>query len=153
MKIEINNISMMNDFGERLGRLVYGGCFIALKGSLGLGKTTLTKAIAKGMGIKGVRSPSFSILNIYEGNIPIYHFDFYRLDNSSSYYDLGFDDYFFGEGVSITEWGERVQDYLPKDRLEIEIEYIDEDKRVLYIESLGEDKLYERLKNDLFSGR
>ena len=109
-------------FGERLGALLTGGMVIALFGGLGAGKTTLTKGIARGLGVDDiVHSPTFNLIHEHAGRMSVYHFDVYRLHDSSDMYDLGYDDYFYGDGVSIIEWPEVIADILPTDRLEIHI--------------------------------
>lgn len=118
----ILDLDKSKEFGKLLGENLFPSAFISFYGDLGAGKTTFTKFIAEGMGISAnVKSPTFSILNIYNGTIPLYHFDFYRLHKAEAE-DLGFDDYFFGEGVSVCEWSENISSLLPKNRLEIKIE-------------------------------
>lgn len=108
-------------FGEKLGSKLFAGAFIALYGDLGAGKTTLTKGIAKALGIDDISSPTFLIVEEHDGRIPLFHFDAYRLSSSEELYDIGFDDYIERNGVIIMEWCENVVDALSKERLEIEI--------------------------------
>ncbi len=134
MTIGIKNIEELEVFGKVLGKKLSGGEIIMLNGELGAGKTTLSKFIAKGMGIRGnIQSPTFAILNIHEGEIPLYHFDFYRINDLSSFDDLGFDDYFFGDGVCIIEWGKAFREILPSERIEIDIEKLEENSRRLTV--------------------
>ena len=94
--------------GERLGRLLQPGDVVLLSGALGAGKTALTQGIARGLGVAGpVSSPTFTILKEHEGRIPLYHFDLYRIEDPDELEALGFDDYFYGDGVSVVEWAER----------------------------------------------
>lgn len=94
--------------GERLGRLLQPGDVVLLSGNLGAGKTALTQGIARGLGVTGpVSSPTFTILKEYEGRIPLYHFDLYRIEDPDELEALGFGDYFYGDGVSVVEWAER----------------------------------------------
>ena len=110
-------------FAEALAKQLEPGTTLTLEGDLGAGKTTFTKGLAKGLGVKRVvNSPTFTIIKEYVGEAyPLYHMDVYRLDEESEE-DLGFDDYFFGDGVTVVEWASRIQDSLPPDRLEIVIQ-------------------------------
>lgn len=113
--------------GERFGKLLSKGTTIALKGDLAGGKTTFTKGIGKALNIKQViNSPTFTILKIYQGDLPLYHIDAYRLENSN--YDLGMDE-FEEEGIMVVEWPEYYQEYLPQDYIEIDFSYIDDNSR------------------------
>jgi len=119
-------------FGFNLGQLLLPGDFISLHGELGAGKTKLAGGIAKGLGVDPalpVTSPTYTLLNIYQGRIPLYHFDLYRLRGDDDVLDLGFTDYFSGSGVSLVEWSERLQAELPVVRLEIFMKYMDENVR------------------------
>ena len=116
--------------GTYLASLLERGDVITLEGDLGAGKTTFTKGIAEGLGVKrAVTSPTFTIIKEYDGEIPLYHMDVYRLEHSDE--DIGFDEYFFGDGVSVIEWASFITDYLPKERLMVKIEHINMDKRKL----------------------
>lgn len=127
--------------GERLGNLLSKGSVITLKGDLASGKTTFTKGIGKALNIKEViNSPTFTILKIYHGDKTLYHVDAYRLENND--YDLGLDEY-IDDGIMVIEWPEYYQNYLPKQYLEIEFEYIDEDTR--NIEMIAHGDKYERI--------
>ncbi|EGY80117.1 tRNA (adenosine(37)-N6)-threonylcarbamoyltransferase complex ATPase subunit type 1 TsaE [Peptoniphilus indolicus] len=120
--IKLDNLEIMEKFGENLGSLLQAGDVICLNGELGAGKTTLTKSIAKGMGIEDyVTSPTFSIINEYYGKLNLYHFDTYRLENVEEVSYLGFDEYFYGDGVCVIEWADRIAAFLPEEYLEINI--------------------------------
>ncbi len=136
-------------FGRGLGALLEKGMVIALKGELGAGKTTLVKAIANGLGIleEDVCSPSYTLINEYEGRLPVYHFDLYRLTDSSELYELGYDDYLEGEGISIVEWADAVPDALPGEYLSIKIEIVSDDERCFTVTAAG--KRYETLVAEL----
>lgn len=113
--------------GEKLGTLLEKGSFVALKGDLASGKTTFVKGIGKSLNITQViNSPTFTILKIYDGDLPLYHIDAYRLENSQ--YDLGLDE-FEDDGIMIVEWPEYYENYLPKEYLEVEFLHIDDDSR------------------------
>ncbi len=114
----------MISLGKKISSCVEPGMIIALDGGLAAGKTTLTKGIAAGLGIKKtVTSPSFTIINeYYNGRIPLYHMDLYRLDNLEEFYLLGADELLYGNGLSIIEWSEKAGDLLPEDIIRIVIE-------------------------------
>lgn len=110
--------------GKRLGMEASAGRFYCLNGDLGVGKTVFTQGFAAGLGIKEpVNSPTFTILQEYEtGRLPFYHFDVYRIADPEEMYELGYEDYFFGNGVCLVEWAELIQELLPKHRTIITIE-------------------------------
>ena len=103
-------------FAKRLASLLQPGDVITLEGDLGAGKTAFTKGLAVGLGIqKNVNSPTFTIIKEYQGNMPLYHMDVYRLEGSDE--DLGFEEYFTGNGVTVIEWAHLIEDQLPAERL------------------------------------
>ena len=107
---------------ERLGTRLRGGEIIVLEGDLGAGKTHFVKGLAQGLGIKEVvTSPTFTLLQLYEGRLPLAHFDVYRLSEPTVFEELGYDEYFAGPGVTVIEWGELVKPYWPEEYLRIEI--------------------------------
>lgn len=109
--------------GERLGREAAGGDIFLLEGDLGVGKTVLAKGVARGLGItEPVVSPTFTIVHEYEGRLPLYHFDVYRIGDPDEMYDIGFDEYLFGEGVCLIEWPSQVEELLPETVVRITIE-------------------------------
>ena len=115
------------ELGYKLGKLLNKGSFIALKGDLAGGKTTFTKGIGKALNIKQViNSPTFTILKVYNGDLPLYHIDAYRLEGND--YDLGLDE-LMDEGIMVVEWPEYYKDYLPEDYIEINFKFIDDDTR------------------------
>lgn len=120
--IKLNDIEKTEKFGIWLGKNLKPGDVICLNGELGAGKTTLTKSIAKGMGIEDyITSPTFNIINEYYGDLNLYHFDTYRLENVEEISYLGFDEYFYGQGVCVIEWADRISDFLPEEYLEINL--------------------------------
>lgn len=120
---------------------------LTLEGDLGAGKTTFTKSVAKGLGItRNVNSPTFTILKQYEGRLPLNHLDVYRLEGTDE--DLGWDELFYGDAVSIIEWAHLIQEDLPPERLAIQIKRLGEDKRMFSFEPFG--KRYEQLCEELF---
>lgn len=108
--------------GEALGRLLDPPMLLALSGALGTGKTVFARGVAAGCGVsEAVTSPSFTLLNIYSGRFPVYHFDFYRLEEEEELWELGLEEYFFGEGVTLVEWAEKFPAVLPPERLEVRL--------------------------------
>ncbi|NLI66515.1 MAG: tRNA (adenosine(37)-N6)-threonylcarbamoyltransferase complex ATPase subunit type 1 TsaE [Tissierellia bacterium] len=149
MEIRINGLKETEDFGIKLGRLLEPGDIVCLNGELGAGKTTMTKSIGIGLGVEEyITSPTFTLINQYRGRMPVYHFDVYRLENVEELYDLGFDEYFFGNGVCIIEWAEKIERMLPEDRLVIDIKNGKNiDERTLHIS--GHGPRYEELIKEL----
>lgn len=112
------------ELGERLGRKAQPGQVYCLDGDLGVGKTVFAQGFAAGLGItEPVSSPTFTIVQQYDGGrLPLYHFDVYRIGDVEEMYDLGFEDYFYGEGVCLIEWASRIKEILPPSCYEITIE-------------------------------
>ncbi len=125
--------------GRRLGELARAGDVVLLVGELGVGKTCLTQGIAWGLGIEDYTlSPSFVLLREYQGRLPLYHMDLYRLETVEEILDLGLDDYFYGQGISVVEWADRGPGVLPAEHLLIAISYLGENQRRLRLEAGGE---------------
>jgi len=125
-------------FGAHLGELAHPGDIFLLVGKLGAGKTCLTQGIARGLGIREyAASPSFVVVRELHGRLPLYHMDFYRLENLEEIADLGLDDYFYGRGVSVVEWAEKGLSLLPPEHLLIEISYISDTGRRLKLKAKG----------------
>jgi tRNA threonylcarbamoyladenosine biosynthesis protein TsaE len=134
--------------GEELGRLARPGDILLLSGELGAGKTCLTQGIAWGLGIEGyATSPSFVVMNQYQGRLPLYHIDLYRLDSVAEVMDLGLDDYLYGEGVCVVEWADRAPQAFPAEHLRIKISYLSDNGRRFEFESSG--KRYVELLSQL----
>ena len=110
---------------------------ICLNGDLGSGKTVFSKGFAQAMGIDDVTSPTFTIIKEYVGELPLYHMDVYRLEESDE--SIGFNDYFNKGGISIIEWADIIKNKLPEERLDIKFKVIDEDTRVLVFMPHGEE--------------
>jgi len=122
--------------GSELAALLEPNDVITLEGDLGVGKTAFTKGIAKGLQIsRMVTSPTFTIVKQYQGTLALNHMDAYRLEHSEE--DIGFDEYFNSGGVSVVEWAQFIEDYLPPDRLAVEISYVDEYTRNLVFKPIG----------------
>lgn len=110
--------------GEIIGSLLEPGNIIALIGDLGAGKTVLVKGIAKGLNTEEEpNSPTFTIMSIYDGNIPLCHFDLYRISKIEELEDIGYKDFFFGDGISVVEWADKIEEILPVYSLKISISY------------------------------
>jgi len=139
--------------GMRLGDQLQGGELILLDGQLGTGKTTFTQGLAQGLGIiENINSPTFTLLKEYTGQPhpeistcalsnrrpALYHFDLYRLDNPDEIVDLGFEDYFFSDGVSVIEWAEKAGSFWPEEHLNIRLKMMSETKRGLLFIATGE---------------
>lgn len=129
-RIHIDNEDQAIKYGEELGRTLSSGSLLALIGDLGVGKTTLTKGIAKGLGIGAlIKSPTFNILKEYSGGrLPLYHFDVYRLAGSDELEEIGYEDYFYGSGITVVEWADKVEDLLPEDSIIVKMYYDKEDE-------------------------
>lgn len=140
MKIYLNSIEDTIEFGEKLGKLLKSGDIICLNGDLGAGKTTLSKSIGQGLGVKEyITSPTFTLINEYEGRIPLYHFDVYRLNNYEELEELGAEDYFYGNGVCLIEWAQKIYDDLPENRFEIWISRGEfDDDRYIELKAFGD---------------
>jgi tRNA threonylcarbamoyladenosine biosynthesis protein TsaE len=135
-------------FANRLASFLQPGDVLTLEGDLGAGKTAFTKGLAIGLGIqRNVNSPTFTIIKEYQGNMPLYHMDVYRLEDS--YEDLGFDEYFHGNGVTVIEWAHLIEDQLPNERLNIYIYHQGNNSRKLVIKPMG--VRYEQLCKEIFS--
>lgn len=118
--------------GFDLAQSAKAGDIYCMKGDLGVGKTVFTKGFAEGLGItEHITSPTFTIVNEYCGRLPFYHFDVYRIGDPDEMYDIGYEEYFFGEGVCLVEWAELIEDILPDDVIWISIEK-DLDKGLSY---------------------
>lgn len=136
-RIETNSEEQTKLLAEKIATLLKPGDVLTLEGDLGAGKTTFTKGIATGLGIsRTLSSPTFTIVKEYEGTIPLYHMDVYRLEGSDE--DIGFDEYFHGNGIAVVEWAQFIEDYLPLERLNITINYLDEESRVIEFDPIGD---------------
>lgn len=124
MIIETNSPQETFQLGEKLGKHAQAGDIYTLTGDLGVGKTVLTQGLARGLGIEGIiNSPTFTIVQEYqEGRLPFYHFDVYRIGDLEEMEEIGYDDYFFGEGVCMIEWAELIEELLPGNVIRITIE-------------------------------
>ena len=122
MKIISQSVGETIILGEKLGALVNSGDVLCLTGDLGTGKTHFVKGFAKGLNIKEyITSPTFTIVNEYQGRLKLYHFDVYRVDDPDEIYAIGFDEYIFSSAVSIIEWANLIEELIPEESLRINI--------------------------------
>jgi len=144
--ITLNSPEETEAFAASLAELLEPRDLLTLEGDLGAGKTTFTKGLAKGLGIQRmVNSPTFTILKQYSGRLELNHFDVYRLENSDE--DIGFDEFFSSEAVSVVEWARFIEEYLPTERLEIVINRQSEQERKISLRPIG--RRYENLCKEL----
>lgn len=144
--IEINNLDATQALAAKLANLVKAQHTITLEGDLGAGKTTFTQAFAKALGVtRTVNSPTFTIMKQYTGRLPLNHLDVYRLEDSDE--DLGWDEIFYGDAVTVVEWAHLIERDLPDERLAIEIKRVDENARIISLIPYG--KQYELLCEEL----
>jgi len=135
-----NSVDETMKIGEKLAKSLKSGDIVALVGDLGSGKTVLTKGIAKGLGVKNahyVNSPTFVIIKEYRGKMPLYHFDLYRLDKRSSLDEMSYDEYFYGSGVTVVEWADKIRELLPKKYWEVRLSVVGESERKIVIARKG----------------
>lgn len=142
-KITSRNETDTIEVAQNLEAEKFPNMIICLEGDLGSGKTVFTKGFASALGIEEViTSPTFNIIKEYnDGELPLYHMDVYRLNGDVS--TLGLEEYYSKGGIVVIEWSDTIQDYLPKERLEIKIKIVDEDTRILIFKPYG--KVYEDL--------
>ncbi len=152
VEIYLNSSEETLKLGEIIGKSLNPGSIIALIGDLGAGKTVFVKGLAKGLGVEEEpNSPTFVIMNAYLGRMPLYHFDLYRLSDEDELLGIGYDEYFFGSGVSAVEWADRVSGIFPDHTIKIEIKIPESDsedsvtQRIVKIE--GNKKWVSSFKN------
>ena len=123
VKIYLEDENKTKEIGYKLGNLLTPGSVICLIGDLGAGKTTMTQSLAKALEVDDyITSPTFTIVNEYEGKMPLYHFDVYRIGDPEEMYELGYEDYFFGEGVCLIEWSKLISELIPDNASTVLIE-------------------------------
>ena len=146
-EIIIQNIDEMSVFAHKVSKTVFPGYVLCLEGDLGAGKTTFTKFLGAGMGIEdNINSPTFTIMKNYDGPLNLNHMDVYRLNGIGADYDL--EEYVYGDGVCVIEWYKHIIESLPDDKLIIEIEILNETKRLLKIEGTGVyDEIVKKISN------
>ena len=138
LDIVSHSLAQTQRLGARLGELLRGGELLLLDGDLGTGKTSLTQGIAEGLGVREmVSSPTFTLLKEYEGRLPLYHFDLYRLDDATEIIDLGFEEYFESGGVCVVEWAHKAENLWPSEQLRIRLKMVSETKRGMILTGQG----------------
>ncbi len=146
--IKVLNEQDTRKLGIKLGRLLSMGDVLALIGDLGTGKTSFTKGLGQGMGIReDITSPTFTLVQEYDGPLPLYHFDVYRIDHIRQMEDIPYDEYFYGDGVCVIEWAEIIKEILPEERLDIHISYLGDEEREICFRPRNEyyNKIIEEL--------
>ena len=138
MTIETRCEQETEALGERLIKCVPAGQVVALYGDLGAGKTALVRGMARGLEIReSVSSPTFTVVNEYpDGDVPLFHFDLYRLKNAEELYDIGWEDYLDRNGICVTEWSENVESALPADCIRIRLTRLNDTDRRIEIEGM-----------------
>jgi len=122
MEIRVTGRDQTIKLGEIIGKSLEPGSILALKGELGAGKTVLVKGIARGLGVdEEPNSPTFVIMNAYDGEKPLYHFDLYRVEDPDELRGIGYEEFLFGDGVSAVEWADRIEEIFPEYTIYIEI--------------------------------
>jgi tRNA threonylcarbamoyladenosine biosynthesis protein TsaE len=128
------------EFGKTLAERLEPGSVVALTGPLGSGKTVLVQGVCSGFGVEtAVSSPSFVVINEYPGiksgaRIWVYHFDLYRLDSAREFVNLGYEEYFYGRGITLIEWAEKARDFLPEKRWDVHLKIVSESEREITVE-------------------
>ncbi len=137
MKLEVKSLADLPNVANQLLDFAGNQKVFIFEGDMGAGKTTFIKVFCETLGVKDVvSSPTYSIVNEYESvNGPVYHFDFYRIKDIQEAYDLGYEEYFYGNGICLIEWPERVEELLPDHFIEVEITIIDESQRTITFSS------------------
>jgi len=134
-----HNLELTRNIGQEIGRRVHAGSVIALCGDLGAGKTVFAQGVAAGLEVEtSVTSPTFIIINEHEGRCPFYHIDTYRLLSSDDMRNLGYEEYFYGDGVTVVEWAQKIEDLLPEEYLRVELEVLGESDRKITLIPFGE---------------
>ncbi len=135
--VSLNNSEETFLFGQNFANRLRPNSILALFGDLGAGKTTFVQGLARGLEIDGpVQSPTFVTLNLYEGTLPLFHFDLYRLKDGSDFFHLGFEEYFQKGGVCAIEWPDRIASRLPPETIAISFQYANEGQRAVRISNI-----------------
>ena len=141
--------------GQIIGSKLQKGNVVALTGELGSGKTCITQGIARGLGVPEdyfITSPTFTLINEYPGRVPLYHIDVYRLSGSLDLNDVGYEEYFYGDGVVVIEWAEKIRDILPAETMFIYLRYLDDNTREIKIvgNANNTSELFQELRKEIF---
>jgi tRNA threonylcarbamoyladenosine biosynthesis protein TsaE len=134
--IDLHSLEETHLFGQKVALSLLPGSVLALFGPLGAGKTSFVQGLALGLKLEEpIQSPTFTYLNIYEGTLPLYHFDLYRMRGPSDFFSMGFDEYFSSGGITAIEWPERLGSFLPSQTISLSFSYLDVGRRV-HLESV-----------------
>jgi tRNA threonylcarbamoyladenosine biosynthesis protein TsaE len=136
-QLSLKSTAATRAVGRRLGAALQPGDFVALSGELGAGKTLLVKAMAEGAGAEAASSPTFAIVNLYRGPVPLQHLDLYRVSGPSELFALGFDDLLAEPAATVCEWADRARAALPSDRLDITLEHAGARSRMASLRATG----------------
>jgi len=148
MNFITNTVEETIELGKKIGRGLKPGDIVCIDGDLGSGKTHLTKGIALGLDIdEHITSPTFNIVNEYEGRIKLYHFDVYRVNDPDEIAAIGFDEYIFSDAASVIEWSDYIKELIPDDHIQINIANESETRRNINIQFFG--KRYDNIKEAL----
>ena len=138
VKIYLEDENKTKEIGYKLGNLLTPGSVICLIGDLGSGKTTMTQSLAKALEVDDyITSPTFTIVNEYEGKMPLYHFDVYRLSEAEEIYEVGYEDYLNSGGIILIEWADIIKSELPKEYIEIKLFYHEDETREVELRYVG----------------
>ena len=144
MVFMVNCVAETEEVGKKIAELLEKqnstNAFIAMRGEMGVGKTAFTRGFASHFGIRGVKSPTYSVVNEYRGRKSIFHFDMYRIESEDDLLSVGYDDYLASDGYCIAEWSENIVDFLPSDVITVEIlrRQDDENGRIIKVTGLGD---------------
>jgi tRNA threonylcarbamoyladenosine biosynthesis protein TsaE len=140
-KVITSSEEQTKKLGDKLARKLRPGSFVGLSGPLGSGKTTLIKGICKGLGVKElVRSPYFVIMTQYPGKFKVYHFDLFRLESADELSSVGYEEYFYGDGICLVEWAEKAKKLLPRERIDVFLKIVSESEREIRIKRIQSKK-------------
>ena len=150
MKIISKAVKETKSIGAKIAKRVKKGDIIFLYGDLGSGKTVLAKGIASGLGIdqRSIISPTFVLLREYDSDLPLYHFDFYRLRSLKEIIPLGIEEYFYGNGLSVVEWPDRLGKFIPDEFLKVELKI--KGNTIRYLEVQGKGEYYKKLAQQIY---
>lgn len=155
VKITSHTPAETEQIGSLLGSMLDKGDIIALSGELGTGKTTLVRGMARGMGLKEgeVVSPSFTLVNEYEGQLPLFHIDLYRLEDKKELINIDYEEYLKADGVVVIEWADRIPQAIPRDALWIMLRYLKSERREIVLRTQGDryKMMIEELKRKVYT--
>ena len=139
MSLHSRSVPCTHAIAQKLAQLLKPGDVLLLLGDMGAGKSEFTRGLARGLGVQGpVTSPTFTILQVHEdGRLPLYHFDWYRLNDVEELYELSMDEYLHGDGVAVVEWPSRAPEAVPDCRLEIALTPVGDDERLITLTPMG----------------